>query len=592
MPAERADGRGLSRRGWFAVVAGMTILAGSLVADTNRLRPALETPAADLAVAQWPLIAGAARIEAAAATAQRPGFAGLELAVPVKEIRLYWKGDPPAGVAGEIARLRSEAGLRISIRSAPHTTDELRAAADAVKRSGAAGLVSIAIPVSGSGLEVGVAPGQGAGQLPSRIGDVPVRVHAEKPQKPYGHDDAEPLSAGASISAFNGAGCGSSFSAWTWERIGSDLKRRHYTLAAAHCGGEVGFNYWSGQGLPIGQAELIRPDIDSIAVHTNIWTLPRIYSSGTVTDLSLMPVRAQGVNRVGTFLCQSGVAGGVRCGLKVVSTGKSVYNQDHWVNELVVAEQVDGTVAAVEGDSGSPVFGLAEPSGVNAMGSLYGPEKPLDSCPGGFKRCASSIQFVDLKAILEKHKLQLAIAGDPLAWPPAVSLATHRDRPQGYVRHLNTLGAVTAINNDADRQDASFWNLSGLDLPGTGRSFQPVNLPGRFLHQDSGRIKVSPEQGNLEYRKDATFTLVKGLGDSAGTSYESARMPGFHLHQSFWYVGRGPLGPIWKSYLSIESRDPPEDKARQCQERGVPAGCWQRDATFYPVPALWNPADH
>jgi hypothetical protein len=542
--------------------------------------------AEEWARAQLPLMSAADRIEAAVHAAGYRGLAGLELSVPDQEVRIYGQGAVPPGVSAEIDRLRSE-GVAVVVLSAPHTREELHRLATALQEGpGHDAIVSISVPVDGSGLDVGVTDPTLSSALfaaQDEVGSVPLRLHVEEPQPPY-RSDAAPVSAGARLAAFNGSSCGSSFAAWKYMFVSTVVLRKHYLLAAEHCGGGAGVDYFVSNGPAIGTGELVRADLDSVAVHTPIRSLPRMYDGGTGDDWFFRSVAALGTNRVGAFVNMSGVAGGTRSNLKIVETGKSVNQEGHWVTDLVVADQVDGQIAAIAGDSGSPVFGLDEHGRAIAMGSLYGPDKPLEPCPIPGVRCASSIRYVDLGAILRAHSLILTVAGDPLAWPPTVSMKRHPEHRYFYLRHRDLLGEISLVENDQDRQDATFWNM-GPRTPGAGRtSFQSVNRPGYYLRQEFGRIKISAARSNQQFNDDATFIRRPGLAGQ-GDSFESVSFPGSFLHEEIRDLGRGPLGPLTRSELWIS---PPGTLAGDGGIQRTSLDAWNRSATYFTTPPVWQ----
>jgi hypothetical protein len=563
------------------VVVACVALALLFVASQQRHTP---TPP-DRVAQQQPLVRAADRIEAAMAADPSgdgdQGFAGMQIAVPRREVTLFWKGTPSPVVADALAALRS-AGLRIVVARARFSRDELLRRAEELKDAERyPGLVSISVPADGTGLDVGVLPGTDTSGLGGGSpGGVAIRVHREQPIAPLSiRDDAEPVSAGSDIAALNGDGCGSSFSAWRWTFVGTPPTpvRAFYTLAAAHCKGEVGANVFAGNGPPIGTVESVHQEVDSIAVRTTIWSLPRMYERQSPSSWRLLPVGALGSNRVGTYVCQAGVRGGPHCDLKITGTDKSVWFQDHWVSHLVVAALDDaGAVAAIEGDSGSPVYA---PDGANvlAMGSLYGPETPLDSCPAGVGRCASAIRYVDLGEILKAQHLSLAVAGDPAAWPPVVSLtndAAHA-RVFVHVHPFNLAAELSPVSGDAERQASTFWNLrSTITAPG-GSSLESTSLAGFYLWQRLSAAVLCPERKTAEFSQAATFRWQSGFADPQGTSLEPLSLPGRYLHLP--PTGKGTPTTIG-TWLSFGWRP---DSGNIAQ--------WDRNATFYAAAPLSNP---
>src|SRR5687768_14568046 len=75
-----------------------------------------------------------------------------------------------------------------------------------------------------------------------------------------------------------------------------------------------------------------------------------------------------------------------------------------------------------------------------------------------------------------------------------------------FIRHRNSLGALTTVDGDLDRKDATFIMRPGL-VAGVFRSvsFESVNFPNHFLRHENYRIKLSPRQDTDLFRQDATF---------------------------------------------------------------------------------------
>jgi hypothetical protein len=123
----------------------------------------------------------------------------------------------------------------------------------------------------------------------------------------------------------------------------------------------------------------------------------------------------------------------------------------------------------------------------------------------------------------------------------SINLAHH------FIRHRNSLGEVTVIQSDLDRNDATFFlgNAPQINNPVW---FRPVNFPLHVLRHQDFRIKLhewnpsliplgvrfseTPEQQLL--REDATFIVRRGNADPNGVSFESFNRPGrFIRHRDF-----------------------------------------------------------
>jgi hypothetical protein len=115
--------------------------------------------------------------------------------------------------------------------------------------------------------------------------------------------------------------------------------------------------------------------------------------------------------------------------------------------------------------------------------------------------------------------------------------------PDRFIRHQNFLGELSQIQNDLDRQDASFSIPDGARF-GDMVMLRSINFSRHvFRHQDF-RLKLHefnpglippPELGSRPetpeerlLREDASFFLVPGLADSNLVSFRS-----FNFHDRF-----------------------------------------------------------
>jgi hypothetical protein len=552
------------------------LLVGALIVIAKRgsqpTKPGADGPsqstaqAAEIMRIQEPLSQAADRLEVSTRAAKLPGFAGIELSVPNREVILYWKGDVPKALQANMSQLTSKA--RIRVVAARYTREELQRHASALKRSVSKypGLHRVGVAENGSGLEIGITDAK-VGDAIAKALPVTVRTEVEQPTEPFVRDDATPVSAGASLNAFNGDSCGSGFSMWRWRISGDIFYKEFYTHAAYHCGGGIGVNYFSGGGPIVGQGAFSRRNLDSIAVRTGA-AVGRMYDGGVQDGTWFFkPVVGRGTNRIGTQVCISGRLSGVHCGLRINKHHSWRWPQGgYWIDNLVEANHVDGALAAVEGDSGSPVFGLNSQSKVLAAGHLWGGGGKSMTCPppfGSTTRCSPRIWYVDLGAQLAAHKLNLVLADDPYIQSQMVSLRSS-NQPTRYIRHQgSSLGELAEVTNDLDRQDATFWRMPGLADAGGGYSFQSVNFPGHYLRHQDSRLKLTPEAGpksDAAIKPDGTFYSREGLADLRATSLESYSAPGrFIRHRDF--------------HLYVESGD---------------SELYRGDATFFVTQPLWR----
>ena len=127
--------------------------------------------------------------------------------------------------------------------------------------------------------------------------------------------------------------------------------------------------------------------------------------------------------------------------------------------------------------------------------------------------------------------------------------------PDRYIRHQNSLGELTPVVSDLDRQDATFLYVQGLGDRNL-MSFESVNFPGHYLRHQDFRIKlhrgpnpglVAPGQAPVPesaeqalMRKDATFIRRGGLAGS-GASFESFNVRGHFLRHSDFHLFIAPI---------------------------------------------------
>jgi hypothetical protein len=128
-----------------------------------------------------PLVSAAERITAAAGNGKASGFTGVALTDDGSWVRVYWKGQPPAGVRTVIDREARK--VPVAVEQARFSRQELTAAASQVLRSiePLGKSVTVSFPVSGTGLTVSAEdPAAAKALLPS----TPVPLTVEKAATP------------------------------------------------------------------------------------------------------------------------------------------------------------------------------------------------------------------------------------------------------------------------------------------------------------------------------------------------------------------------------------------------------------------------
>ena len=107
--------------------------------------------------------------------------------------------------------------------------------------------------------------------------------------------------------------------------------------------------------------------------------------------------------------------------------------------------------------------------------------------------------------------------------------------PDLFICHRNYLGEIAAINNDLDRQNASFRIVPGL-ANGDMVSFESVNFPGYYLRHQGFRIMLAKFEDNDLFKQDATFKRVQGLANSSMVSFESINYPGYYIRHYEYHL--------------------------------------------------------
>ncbi|MGB3439822.1 MAG: hypothetical protein WBA97_13830 [Actinophytocola sp.] len=342
-----------------AVLAAGAFVAAPAQAEGDRVAA---RAAADLSLAQRPLVEAAEKVLAVADRGAGTGFAGIVLGD--KQVTLWWKGAVPAPVAATVARVSRDVPVRVA--AAAYSQAEIAAAAGEVRAwldaNPGTGIHGVKSPGDGSGLVLAAHPGvttrsADMAMLRAAAG-VPLTVRQEEPMTDVSRqDDSPPWWGGAR----------------TWNQTASTLctsgfgvrdnANRRYILTAEHCG-QVGSRIADAKGEFIGTTSAGHDDHDIGLIPANSENF--MYVGGGDSNTGAR-VTGWGHVFVGQYLCQSGVTsaeatGGPVCNLKVI-----FFWQDR--EDLVEAEQTEGQSAARGGDSGGSVYSNAS-GGVVANGTV------------------------------------------------------------------------------------------------------------------------------------------------------------------------------------------------------------------------------
>ncbi len=314
-------------------------------------------------LAQRPLSAAAHRLRSVIEDGASAGFAGM--ALQEDAVVVWWKGRLPREVRTAIAAAGT--GTVVHVHSADYSLAELSAASATIARWMKANpngpFHRVATRADGRGLTVGSsahAIRATTAQLPDV--DVPVRVvHERRLQQVSRVADSPPYWGGARV--IENAGhmllCTTGF--------GVTDGSRNYLLTAGHCG-NLGEAFVTGdRSRVIGTASREHVAHDLLLIPTNAGG--RIYDGtvGGVTEINKSVAGWQHVTP-GEWLCTSGSFTGAICGARATSefTAQSCLSGE-CIDDLVV---VNGVREIQSGDSGGPVFNLADNNRINAKGII------------------------------------------------------------------------------------------------------------------------------------------------------------------------------------------------------------------------------
>jgi streptogrisin D len=314
-------------------------------------------------LAQQPLHMAAAEIRSAVEGGHARGFAGIALRVRAHTVEVFWKGALPEAVTEAIARARKTVAVKVT--AARYSRAALKRAAEGLverMRAEPGGPVrSVQIPSDGSGLVVGVDADPESVPMPP--GPVRVKVvEQERFKFTSGSSrlaDAPPFWGGARIvNQFDKSQCTTGFGV-------TDANGSKWILTAAHCAAPFDAYFNGNSTWYVGTA-----------LYENEYDLMLIYSPNAGGRIWWNPIQGLRVAGsyapfAGEYVCQSGSVSGPICGLRITGRSFSVSAQDPRclelhpdqpelcdviIKDLNTAEAVNGRDAAVDGDSGGPVF--------------------------------------------------------------------------------------------------------------------------------------------------------------------------------------------------------------------------------------------
>jgi RNA polymerase sigma factor (sigma-70 family) len=90
---------------------------------------------------------------------------------------------------------------------------------------------------------------------------------------------------------------------------------------------------------------------------------------------------------------------------------------------------------------------------------------------------------------------------------------------------------ITQLDRNVNRDDDALWHLAPGLADANGTSFESARLPGWYLRDKNGVIRFEKDDGSPEYKREATWNRRPGLGNKEAFSYESPSHPGEWIRQ-------------------------------------------------------------
>jgi hypothetical protein len=324
----------------------------------------------------------------------RAGFAGVVADPTSRQLRLYWKGQAPAGLVAA-----ARATVPVSVHSAPFSQKELSVAAARLLAKAGNKITSVGPRSDGRGLVVGTQSGFASA---STYAGVPVTVETGVSAEPASRVDDSPPWWGGGRWQTAGSSCSTGFAV-----VHGGVNRM---LSAGHCAvnGNVATD---PTGQVIGTVMNKNVGTDTLIIAGN--SAGRVFNNstnaagGVVSEFS-NPVVGRVASQVGNFVCTTGSFSGTRCSIQVIATNLCInVGGVGVVCNQVRAEQTAHTNAAGNGDSGGAVeiVNAANNTQVFATGTFTAFDKANTQVPcTGYvldtatRSCAWRIYYEDIFA--------------------------------------------------------------------------------------------------------------------------------------------------------------------------------------------------
>lgn len=326
---------------------------------------------------------------------------GTVIAAPEnRHLKIFWKGAVPQSVQAVIDAERQT--VPVKVLPAKYTKRELADAVGRLTANPEFGEVESMTDASG----VLVRPRTG------RSGDAKVRALASDPdvtviigEESHGrdfvsrNDDSPPHWAGGRTwdMTYGEPLCSTSFAI----KKGSS----YFLLYARHCMKGVDTPVYDGGQDLIGYESGADYEYDTAVISSSVALQGRVWDGPWNSSSYWKPVQGASPTNNGNWVCTSGSASGIRCGIQVLNIDVHVGTTGPFVS----AYKTDGTNAVGEGDSGGPVFSLPSPDNgkVIAKGVISaGIQGYTTTCTGDLsfaRTCYKRVLFADVSGELSRR---------------------------------------------------------------------------------------------------------------------------------------------------------------------------------------------
>ncbi|MFD0396527.1 trypsin-like serine protease [Kitasatospora sp. NPDC127121] len=480
-------------------------------------------------------------------------LAGVVAAPETKHLTIYWHGE----LAPEVRAVVAHSPVRVDVKSAPHSAQDLKDASREVTRiadSVGVRITDVAMPQDGSGLTATVVGGEADAQRLRRAVasvSVPVTVEANGTEsislgEPSRRSD--PSAGGAQIIA---PFCSTAFAI--------KYRDENAMLTADHCfmpNNETNVRYGvddsGGQGPAIGtriSPHIVRQDergpvyLDAAVIKpsSNITMDQQIWTGGAADQSSISQtkkwVSAAQVAHEGNWICNEGSRSGEICNIQVTTKVTDYYAkgpdnlggeiEHHYMYGWKALKQFtaadNSSIAARRGDSGGPVVlgggpGLpGAPPNITALGIVSATTGGTWSCktPGKTMAttCSGGIMFVGLEDALPMLGAKIGVrdwSTGHVSWEDYGSggggVAMGSDpKPHDHTELVDGNGAAMAYDLPSGRLVGSQpgdpradWEI--LQTTDGGWMFRNLAAPNEYLGQSADvGLQMSDWEGGHWY---------------------------------------------------------------------------------------------